>query len=77
MQRFIKLANTMKDEGIQPNVVASGLMSASGVYATYVMGGNEGSLNADGVDKVTAAYKHQLEQIQQGKKQRNEQRADS
>jgi len=76
MQRFVELANTMKDEGIGVNVVASGLMSASGIYATYVMGGNDGTLSQSGVEKVTAAYKEQLEQIQEGKKQRTEQQGE-
>ena len=75
MQRFIELANTMKDDGIGTNVVSSGLMSASGVYATYAMGGNDGTLSPSGVDKVTEAYKHQLEQIQEAKKARSEKRA--
>jgi hypothetical protein len=74
MQRFVDLANTMKEEGIGTNVVSAGIMTASCVYATYVVGGNEGGLTASGIDKVTAAYKQQLEQIQQVKKQRNEKR---
>ena len=74
MQRFIDLANAMKDEGIGTNVVSAGLMTASGAYATFVVGGNEGGLTESGVDKVTAAYKQQLEQIQALKKQRSEQR---
>jgi hypothetical protein len=74
MQRFVDLANTMKEEGTGTNVVSAGLMTASGVYATYVVGGNEGGLTPSGIDKVTAAYKQQLEQIQQVKKQRDDKR---
>jgi hypothetical protein len=77
MQRFIELANTIKDEGIGINVVSSGLMAASGLYATYAMGGNEGTLTSKGIDKLSEVYKHQLEQIQQGKKQRSEKNASS
>ena len=75
MQRFIDLANVMKDEGIGTNVVSAGLMTASGIYATYAAGGNEGGLTPSGIDKVTEAYKGQLEQIQAAKKQRSETRA--
>jgi hypothetical protein len=75
IQRFIKLANKMAKEGIATPVISAGLMSASGVYATYVFAGNEGGLNASGVDKVTAAYKEQLERVQQMKKERYTRRA--
>jgi len=77
MQRFIELANTIKDESIGIDVVSSALMLASGVYATYAVGGNGGTLTPSGIDKMAEAYKNQLEQIQKGKKQRNEQRAGS
>ena len=68
MNRFIDLANTMKEEGIATNLVSSAKMRASAVYATYVAGGNEGGLTPSGIDKVTAAYKQHLEQVQQAKK---------
>jgi len=68
MNRFIELANAMKDEGIGTNVVSSAMMMASAVYATYVAGGNEGGLTPSGIDKVTAAYKQHLEQVQEAKK---------
>ena len=35
MNRFIDLANTMKDEEVDIKVVSSALMSASAVYATF------------------------------------------
>jgi hypothetical protein len=75
MKRFIDLANVMKEEGIGTNVVSAGLMTASGIYATFVAGGNEGGLTPSGVEKVTGAYKEQLEKIQALKKQRNAQQA--
>ena len=68
MNRLIDLANAMKDEGIATNVVSSALMMASGVYATYVAGGNEGGLTPSGIDRATAAYKQHLEQVQEAKK---------
>ena len=69
VQRFIDLANTMKDEGIGINVVSGGLITASGLYASYVAGGNDGGLTASGVEKVAAVYKRELERIQKIKKE--------
>ena len=66
--RFIELANTMKDEEVSPEMVSAALMSASGFYATYVAAGNDGGLNASGVEKVAEAYKDNLHKIQQYKK---------
>jgi hypothetical protein len=68
VNRFIDLANTMKDEGVDTNVVSAGLMSASGVYASYLAAGNDGGLTASGVEKVAAAYKRELERIEKIKK---------
>jgi hypothetical protein len=70
MQRFIELANAMKREGIPSQVVSAGLMTASGVYATYVAAGNQGGLTPSGVEKITEAYRQQLEQVQRVKKDR-------
>lgn len=72
MQRFIDLANTIKDEGIEPRMITVGLMRASCVYSTYVVAGNEGGLNESGVEKVAEAYKQQLAFIQQVKRQADE-----
>ena len=69
MQRFIDLANTMKDEDLNINVVSAGLMTASALYTTFVIGGNQGGLTASGIDKVTATFKQQLEQVQRMKKE--------
>lgn len=68
-QRFIALANTMKDEGLDLGLVSQALMSASGVYATYAVAGNDGGLNQSGVDKLVELYKASLEEIQLTKKQ--------
>ena len=64
MNRFVALANEMKDEGVGTHVVSAALMSASAVYATYVAGGNTGGLNPSGVDKIVEAYRHQMDQVQ-------------
>ena len=68
VNRFVDLANTMKGEGIDINLVSHGLMTASSVYTTYVVGGNEGGLTGSGVEKVSEVYKRELERIQQVKK---------
>jgi len=66
--KFIELANQLKDEKISPTLVSGALMTASGVYATYVAAGNRGALEATGVDKVVAVYRRTLERYQQSKK---------
>ena len=59
--KFIELANELKDEDISPALVSGALMTASGVYATYVAAGNRGALEPSGVEKVVALYKRTLE----------------
>lgn len=67
-QRFIDLANEMKDEEIDIRLISAALMSASGIYATYTAAGNAGALEPTGVDKVVAVYRQTLEHIQRRKK---------
>ncbi len=69
MQRFVDLANTMKNEGVPTRVVSAALMTASGVYATYTVAGNNGGLNPSGVEKVAQSYKQNLERIQEAKRE--------
>ncbi|MEM9253867.1 MAG: DUF3144 domain-containing protein [Pseudomonadota bacterium] len=64
VERFIELANGMRDEGIDPNMVSHSLMSASGVYTSYVIGGNEGGLTETGIDKVVDVYRQELQRIE-------------
>lgn len=66
--RFIALANEMKDQDIDPALVNGALMTASGIYATFVAAGNNGSLEASGVKKVVDLYQNTLEKFQQIKK---------
>jgi Protein of unknown function (DUF3144) len=68
MNRFIDLANQIKEEGTGTHVVSAALMSASAVYATYVAAGNEGGLKETGIDKIVDAYRHQMMQVQAMKK---------
>lgn len=75
-QKFIELANEMKSEGFEPQLISAALMSASGIYATYVSAGNEGGLQPSGVDKVVMMYRRNLEHIQERKKEEIEARGD-
>ena len=68
VDRFIELANAMKDEGLPPGEVSHAMMSASGIYATYAIAGNDAGLNPAGVDKLTEIYKASLQNVQQSKK---------
>lgn len=72
MNRFIELANTMKEDGAGTHVVSAALMSASAVYATYVAVGNAGGLNPSGMDKIVDAYRHQMEQVQAYRKSQSD-----
>jgi len=74
-KRFIDLANSMKDEGRSTKVISAGLMSASTVYVTYVLAGNEGVLNQKGMDEVVNTYRQQLARFQGSKREQLEQAA--
>lgn len=66
--KFIELANQLKDEQVEPPLVSGALMTASAVYATYLAAGNQGALEPSGVDKVVAVYRRTLEHHQEVKK---------
>ena len=70
MQRFIELANSMKEEGIDTRVVSAGMMTASAIYATYVFAGNDGRLAPAGVAKLADGYRDQLERVQKAKEEK-------
>jgi hypothetical protein len=67
--KFIELANQLKKEEIDASLVSGSLMTAAGVYATYVAAGNNGALEASGVDKVVAVFRRTLEHHQKIKKE--------
>ena len=67
--RFIDLANEMKSEGMDIQLVSAALMTASGIYATYTGAGNEGALHESGINKVVDMYRQNLEFIQKRKKE--------
>ncbi len=66
--KFIELANQLKDEKIDPVMVSGALMTASGIYATFVAAGNNGVLESGGIDKVVNVYRRTLEHHQAVKK---------
>lgn len=74
LDRFIGLANQIKDEGTDINIIANALMEASGIYATYVSVGNEGYLKEPGIDKMTEAFRQILTRVQADRKTRAEAR---
>jgi len=66
--KFIELANELKNQGHEPQLVSAALMAASGIYATFITAGNTGGLQPSGVDKVVMMYRRNLEHIQERKK---------
>ena len=64
----------MKDEGVTTEVVSAAMMSASAVYATYVVTGNTGGLTESGVEKLVAGYKQHVERVQEIRKAEDEKR---
>jgi len=67
--RFIDLANKMKEEGQDIQLISAALMSASGVYVTYAAAGNNGVLQPSGLEKVMDLYRRNLEHIQLRKRE--------
>lgn len=67
--KFIALANELKNEEHAPQLVSAALMAASGIYATFITVGNAGGLEPSGVDKVVMMYRQNLEHIQNRKKE--------
>lgn len=65
--KFIDLANQLKDDGEDIVLINTAMMLASGHYATYVTVGNEGYLKPGGVQKITQVYQHNLAQLQRAR----------
>jgi hypothetical protein len=68
--KFIELANELKNEKIDASLVSGALMTASSIFATFVAAGNDGALQTSGVDKVVEMYRRTLEhhqELQRGK----------
>jgi len=67
--RFINLANELKDEGVPVHVVSWSMLTAAAVYSTYSVAGNTGGLNPSGVDKVVDSFRNCMDQVQEARKQ--------
>jgi hypothetical protein len=66
--KFIELANELKNEDIDVHLVNGSLMTASSVFATFTAAGNQGTLEPSGVEKVVGLYRRTLEHHQVSKK---------
>jgi hypothetical protein len=75
--KFIELANELKNEKIDNNLVNGALMSASGIYATFIAAGNRGLLEPSGIEKVVNLYRRTLENYQADKKAQMKKQAES
>ncbi len=68
VEKFIAQANELTQSGLPADLVSAAMMSASAVFATFSVAGNEGGLNDSGVDKVVQAYRNCVEHVQKVKK---------
>ena len=68
VEKFVNLANELKNQGKPVEFVNAALMLASCTYTTYTMAGNEGYLKEAGVNKITATYRQNLANLQKAKK---------
>ena len=69
VNRLIESANELQDKGFDPRVISAALLSAAGIYTTYVEAGNDGFLQPEGVAKLTEIFRQQLTHIQNLKKE--------
>ena len=67
VNEFIALANAMKDKGVSLQMVSSSLMTASALYATYTVAGNDGALKTTGIEKLTELFGSELENVHKAK----------
>lgn len=74
--KFVALANQMKNEGYSIEIVSAAMMSASCVYTTYSVAGNEGILTPKGIDAIADKYKETLSFVQTSKKAELEAKSD-
>ena len=66
--RFIALANELKDSGIPIHVISWSMLTAGAVYSTFSVAGNRGGLNPSGVDKVVDSFRDCMNQVQDARK---------
>jgi len=68
--KLIELANELRKKDIEVTMVSGSLMTASCIYATYAAAGNNGVLEASGINKVVQIYRGTLEHHQKVTKAR-------
>jgi len=66
--RFITLANEMKDSGVPIHLISWSMLTAGAVYSTFSVAGNTGGLNPSGVDKVVDSFRDCMNQVQEARK---------
>jgi hypothetical protein len=66
--RFISLANELKDSGIPIHAISWSMLTAGAVYSTFSVAGNTGGLNPSGVDKVVDSFRDCMNQVQDARK---------
>ena len=66
--RFITLANELKDNGVPIHVISWSMLTAGAVYSTFSVAGNTGVLNPSGVDKVVDSFRDCMNQVQDARK---------
>ena len=66
--RFITLANELKDSGVPVHVISWSMLTAAAVYSTFSVAGNTGGLNPSGVDKVVDSFRDCMNQVQDARK---------
>ena len=64
VDQFVAVANRLKDEGNNTDLVNTAFMLACGQYATFLAVGNKGYLKESGVRKVAKAYEKNLQLLQ-------------
>ncbi len=68
VNQIISAANQLKDNGTDIRLISAAMTTAAGIYATYAEAGNQGFLQADGINKICDRFRQQLEFIQERKK---------
>ena len=73
LNRFIELANELAADGVSKGVLASALMRAAAVYATFSVAGNKGALTPEGIERAATFFKDNLALVQKARQQAAEQ----
>ena len=66
--KFIEVANELRNDDIDPQLVSGSMMTAAAIYATFVAAGNDGALEPSGVEKVVTLFRRTLEHHQELKR---------